>query len=176
MQNDITDILAALRQAPSAIGAIVRVVPCAMDTWREAEGAWNVIEVLSHLADGEITDWMPRVELIVAGGGRFVPFDREAGFERYSGWSAVALVEEFGRLRRVNLDRLAALDLGPAQLAMTGEHPEFGTVTLAQLLATWATHDMAHAAQLSRILVKGFGRDVGPWARYFSLLRPPSPS
>jgi hypothetical protein len=30
---------------------------------------------------------------------------------------------------------------------------------------------MAHVAQLSRILARAFGRHVGPWTRYFSLLK-----
>ena len=79
-------------------------------TWREADGTWNIVEVLSHVADGEITDWMPRVERILAGGGRFTPFDREGGFTRYRGWTAEALVGEFGQLRRANLEKLELRD------------------------------------------------------------------
>jgi hypothetical protein len=89
----------------------------------------------------------------------------------YRGWTADALVGEFGQLRRANLEKLDRLDLRPPQLRLTGEHAEFGTVTLEQLLATWAAHDMAHVAQLSRILARAFGRRVGPWTRYFSLLK-----
>jgi len=44
-------------------------------------------------------------------------------------------------------------------------------VTLEQLLACWATHDMAHVSQISRVLTRAFGRDVGPWRKYFSLLQ-----
>ena len=44
-------------------------------------------------------------------------------------------------------------------------------VTLRQLLACWATHDLAHAAQISRLLTRAFGREVGPWVKYFSLLK-----
>jgi hypothetical protein len=140
-------------------------------TWREADGAWSVVEVVMHLADGEITDWIPRMDLMLAGGGRFAPYDREGGFRRYSGWQAPDLVREFTRLRRDNLEKLARLRLSARHLSLTGEHPEFGTVTLSQLLACWAAHDAAHAAQISRILTRWFGRGVGPWAKYFSLLR-----
>ena len=114
---------------------------------------------------------MPLVERILSGGGRFAPYDREGGFARYRGWTAEALVGEFGQLRRANLEALARLDLTAPHLRLTGEHPEFGTVTMEQLLATWAAHDMAHVAQLSRILTRAFGRHVGPWTRYFSILK-----
>jgi len=166
-----TDMRAALAQGPRTVEGLVAAAPKPALTWREAEGSWNIVEVLCHLADGEITDWMPRVERILSGGGRFVPFDREAGFTRYRGWTAEALVGEFNQLRRANLEKLATLQLSAPHMRLQGEHPEFGPVTLGQLLACWATHDMAHVAQISRIQTRFFGQHVGPWKKYFSLLR-----
>jgi len=160
-----------LRQSPRAIEALIAGAPEDALTFREAPGTWNVVEVLAHLADGEITDWMPRIKKIRSGGGRFTPFDREGGFTRYEGWTAIALVGEFGQLRRTNLDALDALCLTDQDLDAVGEHPELGRVTLRQLLACWATHDLAHLAQISRLLTRAFGRNVGPWAAYFSLLK-----
>jgi hypothetical protein len=164
-------VRATLAQGPRIVEGLVAASPRQALTWREAEGCWTIVEVLCHLADGEITDWMPRVERIVSGGGRFVPYDREGGFLRYRGWTAEALVGEFGQLRRANLEKLDALHLSAPHLRLLGEHPEFGPVTLEQLLACWAAHDMAHVAQLSRILTRSFGRHVGPWKKYFSLLQ-----
>ena len=141
--------------------------------FREAPDTWNTIQILQHVTDAEITDWMPRVRIILASSGdrRFTPFDREGGFARYRGWTAGALLDEFARLRAANLTELVGLRLTPEQLRLEGLHPEFGPVTLQQLLATWATHDLAHVAQIARILVRHGRRDVGPWAKYFSLLR-----
>jgi uncharacterized damage-inducible protein DinB len=167
----IESVRESLAQAPRIVEGLVAAAPKEALTWREASGTWNVVEVLCHVADGEITDWMPRVERILAGGGRFMPFDREGGFTRYRGWTAEALVGEFGQLRRANLEKLEMLRLSPSHLALRGEHPEFGPVTLEQLLACWATHDMAHIAQISRLLTRSFGRHVGPWKKYFSLLQ-----
>lgn len=168
------DTIASVRQSlahgPRIVEALVAAAPQEALTWRDAEGSWNVVEVLCHLADGEITNWMPRIERILSGGGRFAPFDREAGFTRHRGWSADALVGEFGQLRRGNLEKLDTLHLTASHLRLPGEHPEFGPVTLEELLACWATHDMAHVTQISRLLTRSFGRHVGPWKRYFSLL------
>jgi hypothetical protein len=165
------DIRTSLAQAPRIVEGLIAAAPSDALHWREAEGHWTIVEVLCHLADGEITDWMPRVERILSGGGRFMPYDREGGFSRYHGWTAESLVGEFGRLRRANLEKLDTFQLSAPHLRLPGEHPEFGTVTLGQLLATWATHDMAHGAQISRILTRSFGRQVGPWTKYFSLLQ-----
>jgi uncharacterized damage-inducible protein DinB len=166
----------SLVQAPRILEGLIAAAPKDALTWREAEGTWNVVDVLAHLADGEITDWMPRIEKILSGASRFTPFDREAGFVRYQGWTALALVGEFGQLRRSNLDKLTAIPLSSPIMALTGEHPELGTVTMDQLFACWATHDMAHIAQISRVLTRWFGRGVGPWRQYFSLLQEESPN
>jgi hypothetical protein len=168
--DTIVSIRQSLAQGPRIVEGLVAAAPKEALTWRDAEGSWNAVEVLCHLADGEITDWMPRLERILSGGGRFAPFDREAGFTRYRGWTADALVGEFGQLRRANLDKLDTFQLTAAHLRLTGEHPEFGPVTMEQLLACWATHDMAHVAQMSRLLTRSFGQHVGPWKKYFSLL------
>ena len=167
----VAQVRESLMQGPRVIEGLIAAAPADALAWRETPDAWTPVEVLAHMADGEITDWMPRIERILAGGGRFTPFDREGGFTRYRGWTADALVGEFGQLRRANLERLERLELTAPHLRLTGEHPEFGTVTLEQLLATWAAHDMAHVAQLSRILTRAFGRRVGPWRRYFSALK-----
>ena len=85
--------------------------------------------------------------------------------------SAIALVGEFAQLRRTNLKKLETMRIRPGHLALTGRHPELGTVTLAELLSCWATHDMAHVSQISRLFTRWFGRHVGPWTEYFSLLQ-----
>ena len=166
----IESVRESLAQTPRIVEGLIAAAPGDALTWREADGAWNIVEVLCHIADGEITDWMPRVERILSGGGRFIPFDREGGFMRYRGWTAEALVGEFGQLRRANLEKLETLRISPPHLRLPGEHPELGPVTLEQLLACWVTHDMAHVTQISRLLTRSFGRDVGPWTKYFSLL------
>lgn len=161
----------SLLHAPQIVQGLIAAAPRDAVVWREADGAWTCLQVLCHLADGEMTNWMPRVDCILNGGGRFPPFDREGGFRRYHSWTADALVGEFARLRRANVEKLDRLNLTTAQLQLRGEHPEFGLVTLEQLIACWATHDFAHIAQISRVLTRGFGEHVGPWRAYFSLLR-----
>lgn len=165
------DVRRSLAQTPRIIEGLIAAAPPDTLTFREADGAWHIVEVLSHIADAEITDWMPRLERILADGGRFMPFDREGGLTRYRGWTAEALVGEFGQLRRANLDKLDTFQLSAEHMPMTGIHPEFGEVTLEQLLACWAAHDAAHIAQISRLLTRSFGRHVGPWRKYFSLLQ-----
>jgi hypothetical protein len=62
----ITDVRASLAQAPRIVEGLIAAAPREALHWREAEAAWNSVEVLCHLADGEITDWMPRIEKILS--------------------------------------------------------------------------------------------------------------
>src|SRR5215218_5203708 len=100
----LRDVRLSLAQAPRIVEGLVAGAPADALHWREAEGRWSILEVLCHIADGEITNWMPRVERILSGGGRFMPFTREGGVQRYRGWSAEALVGEFGQQRRANIE------------------------------------------------------------------------
>src|SRR5690348_7076214 len=120
MTKSLNDVRQSLAQAPRIIEGLIAAAPPEALTWREADGTWHVVEVLSHIADGEITDWMPRLERILSDGGRFMPFDRQGGFKRYRGWTAEALVGEFGQLRRANLDKLDSFQLTDEHLRLTG--------------------------------------------------------
>ena len=70
-----------------------------------------------------------------------------------------------------NLDNLASLRLGPADLERKGLHPELGPVTLGQLLATWVAHDLDHVAQVARVMARRCREDVGPWRAFLRILQ-----
>jgi hypothetical protein len=61
--------------------------------------------------------------------------------------------------------------LTPADLERRGRHPTFGAVTLSQLLATWAAHDMTHLHQISRIMAYQYREAVGPWSRFLGVMQ-----
>jgi len=81
------------------------------------------------------------------------------------------LLDEFARLRADNLRDLRALDLQPSDLERRGLHPALGTVTLSQLLATWAGHDLSHLHQLSRVMAHQVREAVGPWTAFLGVMR-----
>ena len=86
----------------------------------------------------------------VRGDARFEPYDRFRHQARNAGRSLSSLLDEFTRLRAANLDLVRSWGLTAEQLEWTGQHPVFGPVTLAQLLAAWVVHDLGHLAQASR--------------------------
>ena len=139
----------------------------------EGENTWSAFDVVGHLIHCERVDWMPRVKIILEFGESkpFEALDREAQKRESQGKGLGELLDEFARLRAANLDELRGLKLGASELAKRGKHPAFGTVTLSQLLAAWAVHDMTHLHQVSRVLAKQYEEAVGPWARYLGVLR-----
>jgi hypothetical protein len=80
------------------------------------------------------------------------------------------LLEEFALLRAGNLVTLREWRLTDAQLALHGEHPEFGPVTLRQLLATWVAHDLGHIGQTARVMAKQYREAIGPWRAYLPIM------
>jgi hypothetical protein len=128
--------------------------------------------VIGHLIHGELTDWMPRAKMILEFGETksFVPFDRWAQERESQGKSVAQLLDEFARFRSENLNALCALNLQPEDMERKGRHPALGTVTLSQLLSTWAVHDLTHLHQISRIMAHQYSAAVGPWEKYLGVL------
>lgn len=139
----------------------------------EGPGTFSPKEVVGHLLHGEEADWIPRARMILEHGEAraFEPFDRFAQRELLARHSTEELTAKFAALRAANLSTLRGWRLTPAQLALRGRHPAFGTVTLGQLLSTWAVHDLGHLAQIARVMAKRYAADVGPWAEYLPVLR-----
>jgi hypothetical protein len=169
----LEECLSVLTRTPGALDALLRGLPEAWTTATEGPGTWSPYDVIGHLIHGELTDWMPRLAIILEHGPSrpFDSFDREAQFRESKGKSLSTLLDEFVELRRDNLVRLRALNLQPAQLELKGTHPALGPVTAGQLLATWVAHDLDHILQVSRVMAKRYKQEVGPWAEYLSVMK-----
>ncbi|WP_299363556.1 DinB family protein [Winogradskyella sp.] len=172
MKYNLTDALEVLEQTPRTLKSFLGHLS---DQWlynNEGEDTWSPYDIVGHLIHGEKTDWIPRLKVILGNSKNktFTPFNRFAQFENSKGKSMAQLLDEFSALRQVNLQTLKALNLSKTQLQLKGIHPELGEVNLSQLLATWVTHDLAHIAQISRVMAKQYKTEVGPWMAYISIL------
>ena len=139
----------------------------------EGEDTWSVFDVVGHLIDGERVNWLPRARMILESGESrtFEPFDRLGHVREGRGKTLEQLLDEFTRLRQENVGELSALNLRREDLERRGRHPAFGVVTLSELLATWATHDLTHLHQISRIMAGQYRDAVGPWSAYLGVLQ-----
>ena len=168
----LDDAVAILARTPASLTALLEGLPDAWVQATEGEGTWSPFDVIGHLVHGERVNWLVRVRHILSGETRaFEAFDRTAMFTDSQGKSLRELLTEFADLRRQNIAALLEMNLSTADLQRRGLHPEFGEVTLSQLLATWVVHDLDHLAQVARTLAKRYSSAVGPWAAYLSILR-----
>jgi DinB family protein len=172
MDVNLPDVVAILGRTPAALRALLSGLPEPWLTASEGEGTFSPRDVLGHLIHGEKTDWIPRVELILGSGDTrpFVPFDRFGFRDAIRGRSIGDLLDEFEALRTQNLETLRTLGPGGRELAYKGLHPELGPVTLGQLLATWAVHDLNHIGQIVRVMSRQYEVEVGPWKAYLGIL------
>jgi hypothetical protein len=173
MEHHLTDTVALLTRTPAALNALLRDLP---ETWthrNEGEDTWSVFDVVGHLIHCERTDWMPRAKMILEHGETqtFAPFDREGFVNDDDDTSLPPLLDEFARLRSQNLDELRALNLQPKDLERRGQHPALGAVTLSQLLASWAAHDLTHLHQIARVMAHQYRDEVGPWSKFLGVLK-----
>lgn len=166
----IAKATALLARTPAALDALLRDLPSEWTQGDEGPGTWSASDVVSHLVHAERTNWIPRVRAMVHADtvAVFEVFDRHA-------FDAGALpladrLSEFTRVRAASLAELRDLQLQPRDLARRGQHPAVGLVTLSQLLATWAAHDLTHLHQIARVMAHQCRDDVGPWKPYLGVL------
>jgi hypothetical protein len=173
MEHNLPHTISLLTRTPAALNTLLRDLPEAWTFRHEGENTWSAFDIIGHLNHSERTDWMQRVRTVLQFGESkaFEPFDRW-GQERDSQRKSLAqLLDEFVRLRSENLAELRALNLRPEDLALRGRHPALGVVTLSQLLATWAAHDLTHLHQISRVMAHQYREAVGPWSAYLGVLQ-----
>jgi len=183
MEQNLENTMALLERTPGALDALLRGLP---EMWTEndegeknesgkaeREKTWNVRMVLAHLVHCEHEDWMPRARMILERGEQqtFDPLDREGSVRAGAGKTLEGLLDEFARARARNLEGLRGLHLTAADFERRGRHPAFGAVTLGQLLATWAAHDLTHLHQISRIMAYQYREAVGPWSRFLGVMQ-----
>ena len=172
MDFELSEGVAVLERTPGALRELLGGLPPRWIEGDEGPETFSAFENLAHLIHGERADWIPRASLILAQGAnrRFEPFDRFAHQRESAGKRLAELLDEFAQLRAANLATLRGWELTDGALALEGEHPSLGTVTLRQLLATWVAHDLGHVAQTARVLAKQYREAVGPWRAYLPVL------
>lgn len=172
MHFHLASAQAILERTPATFRAMLSGLPDAWLHATEAPDTFSPFENLGHLIHGERTDWMPRIQVILAQGEnrRFEPYDRFAQKRESQGKNVDTLLDEFAHLRSGNLERLRSLTINERELALEGEHPSLGTVTLRHLLSTWVAHDLGHIAQTARVMAKQYRDDVGPWRAYLPIM------
>ena len=173
MQQKLSDTIALIARTPAALNALLRDLP---DTWthrNEGGNTWTAFDVVGHLIHSEHNNWIPRARTILEVGDArpFAALDRRGHTSEVQGKSMSQLLVEFASVRAANVEQLRALNLRDEDLNRRGLHPSLGPITLSELLATWAAHDLTHLHQISRILAHQYRDEVGPFIRFLGVLK-----
>lgn len=168
----LEDTAALLERTPRALRQLLDGLPEGWLGEPDVSAGWRARDVVGHLISAELANWIPRVTMVVekGAGEAFDGFDRLAHVERDVEVPLAALVERFAGLREASLRRLHELVTEEGDLERRGRHPEFGEVTLRQLLSAWAVHDLDHLQQIFASLAGSRDQAVGPWKAYLGIL------
>ncbi len=152
MEFSLAHTIEILSSTPDALRALLRDLSEPWVRSNYGEQTFSPFDVVGHLIHGEREDWVVRARITLEHGESrpYEPFDRYAMYEASKGKSIHDLLDTFQLLRAENLVQLKAMRLDSQMLDLRATHPEFGPVTLRQLLATWAVHDLHHIAQICR--------------------------
>jgi catechol 2,3-dioxygenase-like lactoylglutathione lyase family enzyme len=162
---DLASARDVLSRTPATLRALVGGISPGWTITATRDGSWRAFDVVGHLIQGEEEDWIPRTRIILEHGQDepFPRFDR-GGFERVTAGKDLAqLLDDFEALRVRNLRMLDEMRLDERLLDKKGTHPEFGPVTLRQIIATWTAHDLSHVGQIADSMARRYRDDVGPW-------------
>lgn len=178
MEHALENTIALLERTPAALDALLRDLPEAWTMRNEGGETWSAFQVVGHLIQADRLLWMRRAKMLLAAGEprtgafpTFEAFDRFAHGRETEGKSLGQLLDEFARLRRENLGELRALNPRSEDLERRGRHPALGDVTMSQLLAAWAVHDLTHLHQITRIMAHQYRDAAGPWSGLLGVLQ-----
>ena len=173
VEQMLDDTVVLLARTPDVLNTLLRGMPNPWAHSNEGDGTWSPYDVVAHLIQGERENWIPRARMILESGESrtFEPLDRGGHVRESRGKTLEELLDEFARLRGESLHALSAMNLLPSDLEKRGRHPTFGAVTLSQLLATWAAHDLTHLHQISRVMAHQYREAVGPWTKFLGVMQ-----
>jgi hypothetical protein len=163
-----------LGRTPDVLRSLLFGLSAEWTAARETACSWSPYEVVGHLLYTDESDWLDRTQIILDHGTTrtFEPVDREAGFSQYLHLGLDDILDRFAAVRAHNLTLLDEL-LQPGDLQRRGVHPEFGEVTLDQLLATWVVHDLNHQHQVVKTMAKQYTHAIGPWRQLLPIVHAP---
>ena len=148
---------------------VVRGVTAEDGRWKPADGAWSILEVVSHLADEEEFDFAVRTRMTLTSPAEpWPPIDPEgwAVERRYNEGDLDEAANRFATLRMESISWLRSL-VDP-DWEQTYDHPQFGLFRAGDVLASWAAHDCLHLRQISKRMYQLAQRDAGDYSTRYA--------
>ncbi|HTO88221.1 MAG TPA: DinB family protein [Thermoanaerobaculia bacterium] len=151
-QEIATDrLLSVFEAAPRRIGLALEGLDGAALSARPIPEKWSIQEIVCHVADSETVAAL-RFRLALAQPGSRLPgYDQDRfaagiGYAKFDPPLVRDTFELFSRLRSISSRILRRLD--PAEWDRSGIHPDWGELSVRQLLELYADHGERHLEQI----------------------------
>lgn len=158
-------VQAVLSTTPERWQRLASTLPIDLLTRPAVAGEWSALNCLEHLLDAERLLFPVRCRAFLAGLQNLDDFDPHQPHANTDSQAPEQLAATFARYRQESLVLLKQVK--DDDLKRTAQHPKTGTVILAEMLHTWAAHDLMHTVQAERALMQPFMLGSGPWRPFF---------
>ena len=157
--------LAQLQRSPEIFRLLLDGLTEKEAAWKPAPERWSIAEVMEHLSHVEAHVFRARLDqMMVESLPEVNDYDQEvfAAGGQYSGRDIEDSFDHWEDQREANVEYLRALK--DDVLGRQARHPTHGVFTLADLLNTWAFHDLGHIRQVTELLrAERFFPGLGPF-------------
>ncbi len=168
---DAVPALRVLEVTPHVLHALLSHAPGEVLDWKPAPDRWSIREVLAHLVDVESAGFRARVQPMVRQDNPVLPvYDQMAVIAsgKYNARSAPELLRDFEQERGETLRFLLRLPIETLERA--GQHEELGRISLRELIAEWAFHDLGHLRQIAELYrSRLFYPNMGAFQSYYTV-------
>ena len=164
MNTLLGHVQAVLSTTPERWQRLVSTLPIDLLTRPPVAGEWSALNCLQHLLDSERVLFPVRLRAFLTGQD-LDDFDPNKPHAHLDSQTPEQLAAAFARYREASLVQLKQVQ--DDDLVKTSQHPKLGTVTLAEMLHTWAAHDLMHTVQAERALMQPFMLGSGSWRPFF---------
>jgi uncharacterized damage-inducible protein DinB len=161
---DNVGIIERVRTLPDRVAAEIEGLSEEELRWRPAEGAWSLKEVCGHTWDDSEV-WRRRLGMMIAETDPVLPaYDQEA-LVRERAYQDADIAAVLGDIKRLRLEIVNLLSgLAPEGWERTGQHPDWGRLTIGQGMGMMVRHTEGHLEQVRELKEKAtasWGSDKG---------------
>ena len=162
-------LIDSLERFAEILPAVVRGVTTEDARWKPADGAWSILEIVTHLADEEVEDFRTRVERTLRDPAEpWPPIDPEAWAvdRRYNEGDLAGALKRFVSERRRSVNWLRGIT--NPDWSKARKHPQLGPLRAGDIFAAWVAHDALHLRQIAKRMHQMTQRDAGVYTVHYA--------
>lgn len=151
---EIRKLIEIYSQAPERLNSVIKGLSLKELQGCPQPGKWSIQEIAIHLADSEIMGAARIRQAFAEPGSTFATYDQEiwAGVFNYQGFDSKAFYSAIIMFDSLRLNTSKIFNRAKAaDWQRAGIHPEWGTMTLRNLLELYADHGERHFGQIVQL-------------------------